>query len=109
MIVQIAGLERHYGGETALSGIDLDVADGEFLALLGPSGAGKTTLLRLIAGLDRPDAGAVVIDGKDIRSLSARPPDRLRVPELCAVSPHERRAKHRLRSYGEAAPRAPIA
>jgi sulfate transport system ATP-binding protein len=70
--VRIAGLERRYGGETALSGIDLDVADGEFLALLGPSGAGKTTLLRLIAGLDRPDAGAVVIDGKDVPTLSAR-------------------------------------
>src|SRR5260370_34461037 len=85
MIVQIAGLERHYGGETALSGIDLDVADGEFLALLGPSGAGKTTLLRLIAGLDRPEDGAVVIDGKDIQSLSAPPPDRLRVPESFAA------------------------
>ena len=72
MTVRIAGLARRYGTETALSGIDLDVADGEFLALLGPSGAGKTTLLRVIAGLDRPDDGAVLIDGKDIRTLSSR-------------------------------------
>ena len=72
MTVEIAGLERGYGSATVLSGIDLDVADGEFLALLGPSGAGKTTLLRLIAGLDRPDAGAVLIDGKDVQILSAR-------------------------------------
>jgi len=72
MTLEITGLTRQYGGEAALRGIDLDVAEGEFLALLGPSGAGKTTLLRLIAGLDRPDAGAVLLDGKDVRTLSAR-------------------------------------
>jgi sulfate transport system ATP-binding protein len=72
MTVEISALAKHYGGEMALSGVDLDVADGEFLALLGPSGAGKTTLLRLIAGLGRPDAGSVFIDANDVRTLSAR-------------------------------------
>jgi sulfate/thiosulfate transport system ATP-binding protein len=72
MTVEISALAKHYGGEMALSGVDLDVADREFLALLGPSGAGKTTLLRLIAGLGRPDAGSVFIDANDVRTLSAR-------------------------------------
>ncbi len=57
----------------ALRGVDLEVADGRIAALLGPSGCGKTTLLRLIAGLDRPDAGDVLLDGE---SLLGRPPHR---------------------------------
>jgi sulfate ABC transporter ATP-binding protein len=72
MTVQISDLSRHYGRDAALAGIDLYIADGEFLALLGPSGAGKTTLLRLIAGLDRPDSGTLLIDGVDVRALAPR-------------------------------------
>jgi putative ABC transport system ATP-binding protein len=54
-----------------LRGIDLDVAQGEFLALMGPSGSGKTTLLNLIGGLDRPDRGEITVAGERIDSLSA--------------------------------------
>jgi sulfate/thiosulfate transport system ATP-binding protein len=73
MMLQIRELSRHYGGgEAALDQVNLDIADGELLALLGPSGAGKTTLLRLIAGLDRPDAGTILIDGVDLRALPPR-------------------------------------
>ncbi|HEV2100382.1 MAG TPA: ATP-binding cassette domain-containing protein [Stellaceae bacterium] len=73
MTLEIRGLSRHYGGgEAALAGINLDIGGGELLALLGPSGAGKTTLLRLIAGLDRPDAGTILIDGVDLRALPGR-------------------------------------
>jgi sulfate ABC transporter ATP-binding protein len=72
MSVQIRGLTRRYGREVALAAIDVEVGDGELLALLGPSGAGKTTLLRLIAGLDRPDDGTVSIDGRDVCRLSPR-------------------------------------
>ena len=53
-----------------LDGIDLSIAQGEFLALMGPSGSGKSTLLNLIAGIDRPTQGSVVVDGKDISKLS---------------------------------------
>ncbi len=55
---------------TPLSGLDLDVEEGEFLALMGPSGSGKTTLLNLIAGIDRPTSGVLRIDGTDVARLS---------------------------------------
>jgi sulfate transport system ATP-binding protein len=65
MPLSIQNLTKAFRGFTALDAIDLEVGDGEFLALLGPSGSGKTTLLRIMAGLDRPDAGAVAFDGED--------------------------------------------
>jgi putative ABC transport system ATP-binding protein len=55
---------------TVLDGIDLEVPEGEFVALMGPSGSGKTTLLNLIAGIDRPSSGRVVVAGTDVGSLS---------------------------------------
>ena len=55
---------------TVLDGIELDVPEGEFLALMGPSGSGKTTLLNLIAGIDRPTSGAVTVAGTDLARLS---------------------------------------
>src|ERR671915_546618 len=53
-----------------LDGINLEVPDGEFVALMGPSGSGKTTLLNLIAGIDRPTSGKVVVGGTDVTALS---------------------------------------
>ena len=50
----------------ALDGVDLDIADGEIVSLLGPSGCGKTTTLRLIAGLEEPDTGRIVLDGEEV-------------------------------------------
>lgn len=64
--VSIAGLRHSYGDTDVLVGVDLDVDDGEVLAILGPSGCGKTTLLRLIAGLDAPDAGTVSIGDRPV-------------------------------------------
>ncbi len=57
---------------TPLQALDLDVAKGEFLALMGPSGSGKTTLLNLISGIDTPSEGSLVIAGEDISRLSRR-------------------------------------
>ena len=57
--------------------LDLAVDEGEFLALMGPSGSGKTTLLNLIAGLDRPTEGAVVVHGQDLGTMSDVGPDPL--------------------------------
>ena len=58
--VRVRGLRKTFGARAVLDGIDLEVRRGEFFALLGPSGTGKTTLLRLLAGLERPDAGTVL-------------------------------------------------
>jgi iron(III) transport system ATP-binding protein len=64
--VRLAGLRRTYGPIVAVDGIDLEVLPGEMLTVLGPSGCGKTTVLRLIAGLERPDAGMIEIAGRRV-------------------------------------------
>ncbi|GAB0116302.1 sulfate/molybdate ABC transporter ATP-binding protein [Acidisoma sp. 7E03] len=63
--VSIRGLTRRFGSFTALRDVSLDIPEGALVALLGPSGSGKTTLLRIIAGLDLPDVGQVLINGED--------------------------------------------
>jgi len=62
----IRGLTKDFGDVRAVDDLNLDIADGEFLVLLGPSGAGKTTTLRLIAGLETPTRGRVEMDGVDV-------------------------------------------
>jgi spermidine/putrescine transport system ATP-binding protein len=64
--VSLSGVSRSYGSVHAARDVSLDVRPGEFLTLLGPSGCGKTTLLRMIAGFETPDAGRVVISGRDL-------------------------------------------
>ena len=64
--IELSGVSRAFGEVKAVTDLNLGVADGEFLVLLGPSGAGKTTTLRLIAGLERPDTGRIRMDGHDI-------------------------------------------
>ena len=70
-VVELVGLVKRFGDVVAVDHINLTVEDGEFFSLLGPSGCGKTTTLRLIAGFERPDAGAILIDGVD---MAATPP-----------------------------------
>jgi putative spermidine/putrescine transport system ATP-binding protein len=67
--LQLENLHRQFGSFKALKGIDITLGEGEFLSLLGPSGCGKTTALRLVAGFDRPNAGRVVIEGKDLAGV----------------------------------------
>ncbi|MCK2212205.1 ABC transporter ATP-binding protein [Actinomadura sp. ATCC 31491] len=69
--VEFRGLRRVFGRTVALDGLDLVIAPGEFVALLGPSGCGKTTALRCVAGFERPDSGAVLVDGRDITGVPA--------------------------------------
>ncbi len=64
--VEIHGLHRHFGDVVAVDGVDLSVAEGEFLVLLGPSGCGKTTLMRMVAGLERPTRGEIIIGGEPV-------------------------------------------
>jgi multiple sugar transport system ATP-binding protein len=70
--IRIAGVTKRFGDVTALDGIDLDIAEGEFFCVLGPPGAGKTTLLRTIVGLERPEQGAVLIGGNDVTDVGPR-------------------------------------
>jgi putative ABC transport system ATP-binding protein len=75
-LINLFQVTKHYRRDAidipVLDNIDLEIARGEFLALMGPSGSGKTTLLNLIAGIDKPNSGRVVIDGKDISKLDER-------------------------------------
>ena len=67
-VVELVGLVKQFGEIAAVDNVDLRIEDGEFFSLLGPSGCGKTTTLRLVAGFERPDAGAILIDGVDMAS-----------------------------------------
>ena len=62
----MTGINKYYGTNRVLKDVDLTIEDGEFMTLLGPSGCGKTTTLRVIAGLEKPQSGSIVMDGKRI-------------------------------------------
>jgi phospholipid/cholesterol/gamma-HCH transport system ATP-binding protein len=67
--IELRGLAKSYDGHSIVSGVDLLVAPGDSLVLLGPSGSGKSVLLLQVMGLERPDSGAVLIEGIDISSV----------------------------------------
>ncbi len=67
--VRVEHVSKSFGGAPVVRAVELDVRSGEFLTLLGPSGCGKTTLLRLIAGFERPDAGQILLSGRDVSHL----------------------------------------
>ncbi|ANZ39144.1 spermidine/putrescine ABC transporter ATP-binding protein [Lentzea guizhouensis] len=73
--LQLKGLQKSFGGNTALAGLDLDLAEGELVSLLGPSGCGKTTALRIVAGFETADSGTVTVGGKDITKVPANKRD----------------------------------
>ncbi len=68
-LLRIDGVVKRFGGFTAVDKLSLDIRAGEFFALLGPSGCGKTTLLRMLAGFETPDAGKILLGGKDIAQV----------------------------------------
>jgi len=72
-LVRFEAVTKRFGDVAAVDGVSLDVAEGEFFALLGPSGCGKTTLMRLLAGFEAPDTGRILLNGEDIAGL---PPHR---------------------------------
>ena len=67
--VSLRNVSKAFGDTEAVSELNLHIANGEFVVLLGPTGAGKTTTLRLIAGLERPEYGSIVIGGRDVTAL----------------------------------------
>ena len=86
--VALRGVTKRYGEVTAVDCIDLDIEPGTMITLLGPSGCGKTTTLRLIAGLDLPTSGKILINGEDVSTLSANHRDVSMVFQSYALFPH---------------------
>jgi spermidine/putrescine transport system ATP-binding protein len=87
--IKLVELRKTFGGVTAVDGIELHIAGGEFFTLLGPSGCGKTTTLRLVAGFERPDSGSILLDDVD---MSRTPPHQRRVNTVFqsyALFPHK--------------------
>src|SRR5947209_1385810 len=74
MRIDVQAVSKRFGDFVALDEVTLEVLEGSLTALLGPSGSGKSTLLRIVAGLETPDSGAVLIDGSDV--TMARPQER---------------------------------
>ncbi|MHB8060815.1 MAG: ATP-binding cassette domain-containing protein, partial [Gaiellaceae bacterium] len=72
MGIAVRNLTKHFGSYAALDNVSLDVPSGSLMAILGPSGSGKSTLLRVIAGLETPDSGDVLILGEDATRLQPR-------------------------------------
>jgi len=86
--ITLEGVSKNFGAVAALDDVSLDVADGEFFVLLGPSGAGKTTTLRVIAGLERPDGGNVRMNGEDVTAMPPAQRDCSFVFQQYSLYPH---------------------
>ncbi|MDP2620411.1 MAG: ABC transporter ATP-binding protein [Hyphomicrobiales bacterium] len=86
--VETRKITKHFDGVRAVDGIDLLAREGEFLVLLGPSGCGKTTLLRMIAGLEEPTSGEILIDGRVVNDLPPRARNIAMVFQSYALYPH---------------------
>jgi multiple sugar transport system ATP-binding protein len=87
--IAVRGATKVYpNGHLAVSGVDLDVVDGEFLVLVGPSGCGKSTLLRLLAGLEEVTSGQILIGGRDVTDATPRARDVVMVFQSYALYPH---------------------
>lgn len=71
-VVRVADVRKEYGESVALDGVSLEIHAGEAVAVMGPSGSGKSTLLSMVAGLDRPTSGSVVVHGDDLGSLDEK-------------------------------------
>ena len=86
--VKLDGVAKRWNGQLGVEGISLDIPEGSFTALLGPSGCGKSTTLRLLAGLELPDEGKILIDGKDVTTSAASDRNLSMVFQSYALFPH---------------------
>jgi spermidine/putrescine transport system ATP-binding protein len=87
-ILQFQNITKRFGSQTVLDDVSLNVGTGEIFSLLGPSGCGKTTLLRICGGVESPDAGRVILDGKDITELPPNKREIRTVFQNYALFPH---------------------
>ncbi len=96
--VELRNVTKSYGTLEVIHGVEMQVADGEFIVIVGPSGCGKSTLLRMVAGLEAITAGEIVIGDRVVNNARAEGPrHRDGVPELRALSAHERVRQHGVR------------
>ena len=86
--VEIRGVKKRFGGTEVLHGVDVEIADGEFVVLVGPSGCGKSTLLRMIAGLEEISAGEIAIGGRVVNDVAPKERDIAMVFQNYALYPH---------------------
>ena len=88
MILQLQNITKAFGDTQVLRGISIDIQEGEFITFLGSSGCGKTTTLRIIAGLESPDSGSVILEGRDVTALAPNQRDVNTVFQNYALFPH---------------------
>jgi ABC-type Fe3+/spermidine/putrescine transport system ATPase subunit len=86
--IRLLKVTRAFGRTKAIDRFSLEIADGEYVCILGPTGAGKTTLLRLVAGLATVTSGMIEIDGKDVTNISPEDRNSSYVPQQYALFPH---------------------
>ena len=87
-ILRLVGLAKRFGGLNAVDGVDLDIHDGEFFTVVGPSGSGKTTLLRMLAGMERPTGGGILLRDQEITEIPANRRPTCMVFQSLALFPH---------------------
>ena len=86
--VTLSAIKKSYGAVDVIHSVDLDIADGEFVALVGPSGCGKSTLLRMIAGLESITGGDIMIGSRTVNTLLPKDRDIAMVFQNYALYPH---------------------
>ncbi len=99
-MIEVHDLVKSFGDKVALDGVDLDVAEGEFLTLVGPNGAGKTTLVRILATLTRPTGGSVRVAGYDLARQGAEARRRIGLASHQTLLYGDLSAEENLRFYG---------
>jgi len=99
-MIEVRGLVKSFGSKVALEGVDLDVAEGEFLTLVGPNGAGKTTLIRILATLTRPTEGSVRVAGYDLAGQGTEIRRRIGLASHQTLLYGDLSAEENLRFYG---------
>src|SRR5271167_290025 len=87
-VLELKGVRKSYGGDVAVENVDLELRSEEFLTFLGPSGSGKTTTLMMVAGLQQPDAGSIVLNGQPVDRLPPYRRDIGMVFQQYALFPH---------------------
>src|SRR2546427_7960498 len=86
--ITLEGVRKRFGGVEAVRGVSLEIGEGEFFSMLGPSGGGKTTTLRMIAGFEEPDEGAIRLRGVDVVGIPPNHPQVNMVFQHYALFPH---------------------